>query len=199
MTSMTRRCFLRGAVATPALIAGTRAARAQDERLVSAWEGGEVGNALFRLALSPREGLRNTRLTHSSGLVLADGDYSYSFERPAFHEARASKDPDGADVIALRGATQGGQLEVLHEFRVPHNQPWIEEQITLTNRGPAPSDLQNGRCGFALPLSISQGQVVGDWAPFKFIAVPFRRDPNGGRAQYADFFLSQVLTEQFPS
>jgi len=73
MTSMTRRCFLRGAVATPALIAGTRAARAEDDRLFSAWEGGEIGNALFRLALSPREGLRNTRLTHSSGLVLADG------------------------------------------------------------------------------------------------------------------------------
>ena len=73
MTSMTRRCFLRGAVATPALIAGTRAARAEDDRLFSAWEGGEIGNALFPLALSPREGLRNTRLTHSSGLVLADG------------------------------------------------------------------------------------------------------------------------------
>ncbi len=199
MNSISRRTFLCGAGAVPALITHARAARAEDESLVSAWEGGETGNALFRLVLSPREGLRNTRLTHSSGLVLADGDYSYSFDRPAFHEARASKHPDGADVIALRGTTQAGQLEVLHEFRVPHSQPWIEEQITLTNRGPAPLDLQNGRCGFALPLSISQHQVVGDWAPFKFIAVPFRREPNGDRAQYADFSLSQVLVEQFPS
>jgi hypothetical protein len=36
-------------------------------------------------------------------------------------------------------------------------------------------------------------------AQYKFTAVPFRREPAGHDAQYADFTLSQLLTEQYSS
>jgi hypothetical protein len=130
---------------------------------------------------------------------LADGDYSYSFCRPEFHKSSISQGADGSILVALQGTTLEGQLEVLHEFHVPDNRPWIEEQITLTNHGPSPLDLQCGRCGFVLPLSLANAKVTGEWAEFKLTAVPYRREPHGHRGQYADFTLSEVLIEQYSS
>jgi hypothetical protein len=130
---------------------------------------------------------------------LADGDYSYSFGPPTFQESRISPTAGGEQVISLRGTALAGQLEILHEFRVPRDHPWVEEQITLTNGGQAPLDLGGDRCGFVLPMALSQGEVAGKWSDFKLTAIPFRREPNGNRLQYADFSLTQVLTRKFPS
>jgi len=166
----------------------------------TSWAGGEVSNAAFRLLLWPEKQLRNTRVHHiSSGLSLADGDYSYSFGRPEFHKSSISHGVDGSTTVALRGTALTGQLEVLQEFHVPDHRPWIEEQITLTNHGPSPLDLRDGRCGFVLPLSLADAKVTGKWAEFKLTAVPYRREPHGNRRQYADFTLGQVLTEQYTS
>ncbi len=199
MGSMTRRIFFRRTGAVSALLTCARPGRA-DETKGLEWKGGELGNASFRLSLSPADGLKNTRLTHApSGLLLADGDYSYSFGRPTFRESRSSRAPDGSPLISLRGSALAGHLEVLHEFRVPPHLPWIEEQITLTNRGVSPLELEFGRCGFVLPLPLSNGQVSGPWAQFKFTAIPYRREPNGHRTQYADFTPTQLLNQQFSS
>ncbi len=79
MGPITRRRFFAGAGAITALAAFPApavAARAEG----SEWAAGDVGSTSFRLSLSPREGLKNTRLLHlASGLILADADYSYSF------------------------------------------------------------------------------------------------------------------------
>src|SRR2546425_4238843 len=196
---MTRRIFFRRTGAVSALLTCARPGRA-DETKGLEWKGGELGNASFRLSLSPADGLKNTRLTHApSGLLLADGDYSYSFGRPTFRESRSSQAPDGSSLISLRGSALAGHLEVLHEFRVPPHLPWIEEQVTLTNRGVSPLELEFGRCGFVLPLPLSNGQVSGPWAQFKFTAIPYRREPNGHRTQYADFTPTQLLNQQFSS
>jgi hypothetical protein len=47
--------------------------------------------------------------------------------------------------------------------------------------------------------STSGGQTDGAWTQFKFTAIPFRREPNGSRSQYADFSPAQILTEQSSS
>lgn len=198
MAKITRRAFIRGVGGVSAAAALPRPAGSQGPAGL-VWPGGEVGNATFRLNLSPRKGLRDSRLTHvASGLNLADADYFYSFGRPEFQKSGGSEASDGSRVVWLLG-TAPGHLEVLHQFRLPRSQPWIEEEITLTNRGSVPLDLHDGRCGFVLPLSLSNGQVRGLWAQFKFTAIPYRREPNGHRAQYADFALAQVLTEQYSS
>jgi hypothetical protein len=90
-------------------------------------------------------------------------------------------------------------LEILQEFRVPRAHPWVEEQITFANRGVTPLDLECARCGFVLPVALSQEGVAGPMKAFKFTAIPYRREPNGNRAQYADFTLAQVLTALCPS
>ncbi len=166
----------------------------------TSWAGGEVQDPTFHLSLFPDKGLRKTLLVHkASGLRLADGDYSYSFGRPEFQDSSVDRSEDGSVTISLRGTTVEGILEVLHEFQLPAQQPWVEERITLTNRGSSPLDLSNDRCGFVLPLSLSGNQATGEWGQFKLTAIPYRREPNGYRKQYADFSLGQLLTEPYSS
>lgn len=199
MESITRRRFLNRAGLLSA-VAGLPPTPAKARAAGAEWAGGEVGNADFRLSLKPRAGLQNTRLLHvPSGLILADADYSYSIGRPEFATARLSVGDDGATEVRLEGAALGGLLGVVQEYRIPRNQPWIEEELTLSNRGSLPLDLHDGRCGFVLPLSVPHGQVAGPLAPFKLTAIPFRREPNGHRTQYADFSLSRILNEQYSS
>jgi len=195
--SISRRNFLSkaGAISAWSMIPQSAFPQVAGE---SQYTGGDVENAAFRLSLSPRKGLANTRLIHvPSGLALADGDYSYSFGRPEFKENRLSQSVDGSLDLSFRGTVVGGYLEVQHEFRISRNQPWLEERIALTNRGSQPLDLACGRCGFLLPLSISGGQLAGRWSQFKLTAIPFRRDPGGHRTQYADFSLAEVLTQPY--
>jgi hypothetical protein len=164
------------------------------------WPEGEVENAAFLLSLSPRNGLKRTRLLHmASGLALADADYGYSFERPTFQVSRMSKSEDGSVSIHLEGNTWGGSLAILHRFYLPHNKPCLEEEITLTNRGNIALDLSRERCGFVLPLALEAGKVSGPWKEFKFTAVPYRREPRGNKTQYFDFSLDQILNEEFRS
>jgi len=164
------------------------------------WVDGDVENSSFRLTLLPQNGLEKTRLRHvPSGLLLADGDYSYSFPRPEFSVSRSTEGSDRATQVLLQGTALDGRLEVVQTYRVPRDQPWIEEVLTLTNRSRTVLDLHDGRCGFVLPLFLSESQVGGQWAQFKLTAIPFRREPNGHRTQYADFSLREVLTEQYSS
>jgi hypothetical protein len=199
MAQITRRKFF-GRAGTLSAAAALYGAGWAEAGAVTSWAGGEVSNSAFRMLLRPEKGLRNTRVHHiSSGLSLADGDYSYSFGRPEFHKSSISHGADGSTTVALHGTAPAGQLEVVHEFYLPNDLPWVEEQITLRNHGPSPLDLQDSRCGFVLPLSLAGAKVTGKWAEFKLTAVPYRREPHGNRMQYADFTLGQVLTEQYTS
>src|SRR5260370_42271427 len=100
MSSISRRAFFRsaGALSTLAVRSGSGWA---DPVNSLQWTGGEVSNATFRLVLSPSEALKNTRLIHApSGLLLAEGDYSYSFGRAEFHESSTSDQSDGSGFVS---------------------------------------------------------------------------------------------------
>jgi hypothetical protein len=196
---MTRRKFFAGAGAITAL-AALPTPTAGESAPGSEWAAGDVENASFRLSLSPHDGLKNTHLVHlPSGLTLADADYSYSFERPTFQESRIVKSDDGSISIHLQGSAWGGSLEIQQNFFLPQGKPWMEEEITLTNRGSVPLDTSRERCGFVLPLTIEEVKVGGAGKEFTLTAVPFRREPQGNRSQYFDFSLNQILSEEFRS
>src|SRR5437773_2429601 len=84
---MSRRNFLGKAsvLSASAILSTSELGNAERAR---AWSGGRVGNSTFRMILSPQNGLRKARFTHvPSGLVMADGDYSYSFGQPVFQDS----------------------------------------------------------------------------------------------------------------
>lgn len=144
----------------------------------------ELRNDEFLLTLSAGTRLR-CRLVHlTSGTVMADGDYSYSFGDPIFdppHQASNS--------LTLVGKTGTG-IGIQHQFSLDRNRKSLEEQITLTNLSSAPLDLHATRCGFVLPSADLQQT---------FSAVPFLREPGGPNQQYSAFSLTQILAQGFTS
>jgi hypothetical protein len=178
---VTRKDFLKAAT-FPALPAAAQTA-----------SGITAGNRHFQLLLDPGRGLR-CKLVHTpSGIALADGAYSYSFEVPPF--AGVARRNDGpVAILTLEAATPAG-LHIKQEYRIPADRPWIEERITLTNRAAHATMLPYGRCGFVLPLHLEGGSVSGPLGRFRLTAVPYRREPTGNRQQYADYTVAQVLTE----
>ncbi len=174
MVRMTRKSFLATLGAAPA---------------VATAEAGDRRNTAFTLSLDAGNGLR-ARLRHNvSGLVLADGAYSYSFGEPRFQQPRTS-----AHDVTLEGVTASG-IRVTQAYRLPPDQPWIEERITITNATGARLFLPHLRCGFTLPLSLTAGAVAGPWAACLATAVPYRREPCGNRTQYADYTFAQIMAE----
>lgn len=150
-------------------------------------------NAQFELSLAPGAGLQSNLVHLPTGTSLAEGDYSYSFATPVFSDVK-----QGANSVVLLGATETG-IAIQHQFTVDPTASWIEESIEITNRGTMPLDLHDARSGFVLPIPVEEGKVRGDWGNYKFTAIPFRREPNGHRSQYADFTLRQILAGQYSS
>lgn len=197
MDSLTRRGFFAGVGAIGTAAALPTHTNAKGARSTEG-PSSEAQNAAFRLSFSP--GLKNSRLVHlPSELVLADADYSYSFERPAFQTGDTSEADDGSVLVQLQDSTWQGSLEILQKFKLSADKPWVEEEITLTNKSAVPLDLSGVRCGFVLPLESEAGKVAGTWKDFKFTAVPYRRAPRGNNAQYDDFSPDQILSQEYRS
>lgn len=152
-----------------------------------------AANAEFDLSVCVTRGLKVRLIHRSTGLLIADGPYSYSFGSPQFNKVTTAREGD-ALVVVLEGSTETA-VDVRHEIRVPQSRPWIEERITLTNRGSYRMMMPKARCGWVLPVPIEGGQAGGALREFRFTAVPFRREPLANRTQYADFTVSQVLFE----
>ena len=174
---MTRKEFLKLAVAPTTMIAlpaGVAMAAQTGDKTFT------LSNPAFRLELTAGKGLM-ARITHlPSSAVLADGLYSYSFGTPVFTNVTAS----GHGVV-LTGDTGNG-ISIEQRFTVDPRTNWIEEGIKLTNTSTHPISLPF-RCGFVLPI---RPDTLKNYV---FTAVPYRREPNGGRNQYADYTLEQVL------
>ena len=198
LSRMTRKTFLKTAAAFSASALAVDMGTAQPRygshgHVASTSNSVTLENSHWRLCLSPGAGLK-AQLAHSpSGIALASGEYSYSAGAPAFGESRESNDGK-TRTASLTGEIPGG-IKLQHEFRISIDQPWIEEQITISNRGTAILAIPYGRCGFVLPLTLEGTTVTGALQDFKFTAVPYRREPHGNRTQYADYTLGQVLSE----
>jgi hypothetical protein len=133
-------------------------------------------------------------LHRPTGTVLAEGAYSYSCGTPVFSQVQK----DGSSLLVQGSIRETGML-MQHRFTVDPGSPWIEEQLEFSNHGSTPLDLHNARAGLVLPIPLQGKEVPVAWVDYKFTPVPFRREPAGHDAQYADFTLSQLLIEQYSS
>jgi hypothetical protein len=145
------------------------------------------------LSLTVGRGLQCSLEHVASGTLLADGAYFYSFGAPHFTHIRRN----GHSVL-LSGQTPTG-IYVSHRLALNPENNYIEEEIEVRNLGTTPLDLPDVRCGFVLPMLLLTGHLEGAQAESKFVAVPFRREPRGGRMQYSDYSMEQILTGEFRS
>ncbi|MFN8008494.1 MAG: hypothetical protein U0V70_16030 [Terriglobia bacterium] len=150
-------------------------------------------NNQFRLEVSTDNGFQVAVQHLPRGLELANGPYHLSFGAPKMGSPVKTQE-SGADVLTLKGSVSEA-IFFRQEFRLPASEPWFEEVVTLTNHSSYPIDLNQVRGGFVLPVDWGQDGIKGWLKDFKFIAVPYRREPTGDRKQYADYTLTQVLTE----
>jgi len=135
---MTRKTFLKTAAvfSASALSLDMGVAQPQYESLdkgASERSPVTIGNTQWQLGLKPGSGLKAEVVHTPSGIVLAEGNYSYSFGTPSFGEA-AMNQGGKTKIARLTGEIPGG-IELQHEFRVPAEEAWVEEQITISNRG----------------------------------------------------------------
>ncbi len=139
-SKMTRKRFLKTAAmfSASALSVDTGTAQSRDGshgQVASASNSVTLENSHWRLSLNAGAGLK-AQLVHSPpGIALAGGEYSYSIGTPAFGEARETQN-DKTRTVRLMGEIPGG-IRLEHEFRMSVDRSWLEEQITISNRGAA--------------------------------------------------------------
>jgi hypothetical protein len=177
---MTRKEFLKLAAGPAALTALPLSRTLADSPAQTI----QLGNSAFQLTLAPGTGLK-TRLVHlPTGMVLADGAYSYGCGNPVFGDGWAGSGSNLSGVT-LNGDFGNG-IAIAHSFNVVPGTNWIEERVRLINNSSHPIALPF-RCGFVLPIG------PDTLKSHVFTAVPYRREPWGDGKQYADYTLQQVL------
>jgi hypothetical protein len=153
----------------------------------------KLGTPELQLSMRAGRGLE-CRLVHvPSGFALATGAYSYSFGNPLFREIHRSP-----EALVLQGRTESG-IGIEHRFSVTSDSTALEEQITVTNHSAAVLDLSAARCGFVLPIALSEAKSAQMLAQHRFAAVPFLREPSGNPSQYSEYSLGEILGRRFTS
>jgi len=119
---MTRKTFLKTATvfSVSALSLDMGAAHPRSESLEHAASERSpvmVENSHWQLGLDPGAGLKAQVVHKPSGMVLAQGAYSYSMGNTSFGEAQESQD-GRTKTVRLTGKIPGG-IELQHEYRVP--------------------------------------------------------------------------------
>jgi hypothetical protein len=194
---VTRRAFLK--VSGPVTAGALSLSTSSMKNVVAGQKQSEgfpkygMQNKQFSLGLSADESLQVLLKHLPSGIELASGAYHFSFGTPKLGSP-VKMEESNAEVLTIKGSIREA-ISFKHEFRLPFSQPWFEENFTITNRSSYPLDLSQMRGGFVLPVPFEAGKVSGPLKDFKFTAVPYRREPTGDRKQYADYTLTQVLTE----
>lgn len=141
----------------------------------------ELRNSEWDARLTVGRGMECTIRHRSTGTVVADGPYDYSFGAPELTVSAVSDEE-----IVLTGVTSRG-VGIHHRIGLSPA-GWLEEQITLTNTTAHSLDLTGTRCGFTR----SAGEELDDERE-AFTAIPFRREPAGVNGQYMDFSLRDVI------
>ncbi|MBE7539252.1 MAG: hypothetical protein HS122_12670 [Opitutaceae bacterium] len=157
---------------------------------VSVVMAGTIRNEAFELTLKATDNNLECRIHHrQTKIELAAGNYAFPFPLAA-----APKITSAENGVTVTGEMRGG-LGFVQKLTLPAGKPWLEEEITLTNRNSFAVALPNGRAGFVLPVPMQGSHAEGGLATYRFAAIPFVREPTGGNRQRADYSLTQVLTQ----
>lgn len=140
-----------------------------------------------------------------SGRMLAQGPYQYKLERKAeegilvtdsflLENAEMSSSEDGTQTLSMRG--KGGGLEILHEFVLAPETPFLDEFLAIRN--PSSSDVRLAELafGFTLKGTDAVGVIPEELRKDRFVAVPYRRDTLGKIGEYQDYSIAELLARR---
>lgn len=120
-------------------------------------------------------------LERATGQVWANGPYCYwlrlqgGAEKTGLTGARVQSKSDG---LLVTGVLAGTTLQVTHRFVLARTRPWVEEQITVENRGRETQAIDD--LAFGLRKSLDESARLLHWN-----AVPFRRQADGKLHDYS--------------
>ena len=158
-------------------------------------------NAAFELAatLTAAAEVHLTLRDVTAGRVWAEGAYTYRLARAvpegALHAAglTSARLTVEGDTLTITGTLNG--LHVTHPLRLPAEQPWLEEQFTLTNPGSAAERVTSFAFGFRRPIANITGHVSTELAADRVAAIPFRHRATDPGAQDMDFSLPELMAQ----
>jgi hypothetical protein len=97
------------------------------------------------------------------------------------------------DTLTIRGELAGLRLEQI--FVLPRTRPIMEERIVLRNLTNSLISLSAFEAGFARRVTDSSGQVLGELARDRWIAVPLRARATDPKGHLNDFSIRDLLTK----
>ena len=133
----------------------------------------------------------------ASGFAVADGPYSYSAIR-ACPEGRIVSEWLLGPTIGIEGSTIRitgilAGLEVTHALHLPVDGAFLEERITLRNKGSETVRLLDFSCGFTRRIADSLGAVLPELQKDRLAAVPLRHRAADTPGFDMDFSLADLL------
>jgi hypothetical protein len=160
----------------------------------------ELANRAFRLTVACEDGhVKAVLRDQTASIIVADGPVVY---RAVFrNNGQASsvntlKDPTFAvegDRLTVRGYL--ANLAVEHTFRLPSDQPWLEEKVTVRNAAGSPIELGDLEIGMTRRVTDRQGKVLPGLERDRVVAVPFRHLATDAAGFYHDFMLAEVASK----
>ncbi len=160
-------------------------------------------NAHLRLQVFIADGSINVEFQDKeSGRILAQGPYLYKLEREVeegqlitgsllFQKGEISDIGAGGKELQITGRV--GDLEVIHQFSLVSEKPFLEESFTLRNRGNSSIRIASLRFGFTGSITDAVGVIDPELKEDRFVAIPYRRDTLGHNGEYQDYSISDIL------
>ena len=117
-----------------------------------------------------------------SGFLWSDGAYAYravtehelgQLQHSGLKQVRVGRQ---GNVVTIKGKL--ASLDVEHTLSLDPARPILEEQITLRNTGQTEVSLHDFGCGMVKSFASTGGHIVKDLEQDRWIAVPFRDQPD---------------------
>lgn len=123
-------------------------------------------------------------------ILFADSPYIFYINDEIRGTPSLKKMEKGEERVVLTGRL--GDVEITQEFRLPRGKPYLEERITLENKGDKPISSPHLGFGFARVLARG-GKLMEGMEEWRVVAVPYRRELQGQVGEYEDYPLSDLL------
>lgn len=152
----------------------------------------------FELIVSTEKGLNPGRLVdRRTGMAYADTDYVYCLNdgcsgTPSLLSCELRPVPDGTEATFVGSL---GSVLIRQRFFMPASRSYLEERVSLENRGQVTLETPKLALGFSKDLTGEGGRYVEGFDRWRLVTVPFRRDPLA-KEGYEEYAFEELISAQ---